>query len=124
LGRAQLDWLARELREPAPGGDLLVVHHPVTPPGLPWLNDLLLVDAPALAEALRGHQPLGILAGHCHAASAAPFAGTLAATAPGVVFQFDPHPGEGDKVLPGCGFNLCTVGPSGLIVNPVLLPAP
>ena len=122
LGSAQLDWLARELDRPAPGGDLIVVHHPVTSPGVPWLDDLLLVDAAALAEVVRGRPLLGILAGHCHVGSAAPFAGTLASTAPAVIFQFDHYPGPAGKVLPGLGFSLCTIGRHGLIVNPILLP--
>jgi Icc protein len=124
LGQAQLDWLARALRAPAPGGDLLVVHHPVTRAGVPWLDELLLVDAAALAEVVQGHPPLGILAGHCHNASASHFAGTLAATAPAVVFQFEPYPGERGQVRPGSGFNLCRAGRAGLVVSPVLLPEP
>lgn len=35
LGAAQLAWLAEELRAPTPGGDLVVLHHPVTPRGIP-----------------------------------------------------------------------------------------
>ena len=123
LGAAQFAWLDDQLREPAPGGDLLVVHHPAARPGVPWLDDDLLRDADALAEIIAGRRLLGVLAGHCHVASAAPFAGTLAVTAPGVVFQFDPHPRRREEiVLPGSGFALGAIGGGALTYNPIMLP--
>jgi 3',5'-cyclic AMP phosphodiesterase CpdA len=123
LGADQLAWLDAQLREPAPGGDLLVVHHPAARPGVPWLDDDLLRDADALAEVIAGRRLLGLLAGHCHVASATPFAGTLAVTAPGVVFQFDPHPRRREEIaLPGCGFALGAIRDGALIYNPIVLP--
>lgn len=124
LGPAQLDWLAQALRTLAPADDLLVVHYPVTRAGVPWLDELLLVDADALAAVVQGCSLLGILAGHCHAGSASRFAGTLAVTAPAVVCQFEHYPGAQGKVRPGSGFNLCHAGRDGLIASPILLPVP
>jgi 3',5'-cyclic AMP phosphodiesterase CpdA len=121
LGEEQLAWLDRELQQPAPGGDVLVVHHPVTPPGVPWLDDTLLTDAPALAAVLRGRPLLGILSGHVHVASATPWAGTVATTAPAVAFQFTPFPTANGKVVRGHGYSLCTVRDGALTVNPVWL---
>jgi 3',5'-cyclic AMP phosphodiesterase CpdA len=121
LGADQLAWLDGLLRQPTPGGDLLVVHHPVTPPGMPWLDDRLLDDAAALAEVLRGRPLLGILSGHCHIGGATAFGGTLAITAPAVAFQFDPFPRDDQTVVSGHGYNLCTIQHGHLTVNSVLL---
>jgi hypothetical protein len=68
------------------------------------------------------HRILGILAGHSHVVSAAPFAGTLAITAPAAGFFFDPGTTDGLRLLDGAGFNLCTVREGTLIVNPIILP--
>ncbi len=122
LGAAQLAWLAEELHNPAPGGDLIVLHHPVLPRGLPRAQDYLLADAAAFGALLAKHRILGVLAGHSHVVSAAPFAGTLAITAPAAGFFFDPGTTDGLRLLDGAGFNLCTIRDGTLIVNPIILP--
>jgi hypothetical protein len=90
---------------------------------VPWLDDLLLTDAPALASVVRGRPLLGILSGHVHVASATPWAGTVAITSPAVAFQFAPFPPSEDKVEQGHGYSLCTIRDGALTVNPVWLPA-
>ena len=121
LGSAQLAWLAEQLREPTPGGDLVVLHHPVLPRGLPRATDNILVDAEAFQEILQRHPILGVLAGHSHVVSAASFAGTLAITAPAVGSLFDPGKIDGIRMLDGTGFNLCTIRDGTLIVNPIIV---
>ncbi len=123
LGPVQRAWLAEQLRDPAPGGDLVVLHHPVLPRGLPRATDNILVDADALRAILQDRPPLGVLAGHSHVVSAASFAGTLAITAPAVGSLFDPGTVDGIRMLDGTGFNLCTVRDGTLIVNPVIVGA-
>ncbi|MDF3039470.1 MAG: hypothetical protein K0Q71_2176, partial [Thermomicrobiales bacterium] len=66
-------------------------------------------------------QIAGVLAGHSHQANAAPFAGTLHATAPAVLVQLDFFAGEEYVPVPGSGFNVCQVDETGLVVSPVLL---
>lgn len=122
LGAAQLAWLDGQLRDPAPGGDLVVLHHPVLPRGLPRATDNILTDADALRAVLEGRPVLGVLAGHSHVVSAASFAGTLAITAPAVASLFDPGTISGIRALDGAGFNLCTVRDGILIVNPIIVP--
>lgn len=122
LGAEQLAWLAEQLREPTPGGEIIVVHHPVLPRGLPRADDYLLADAAELGALLAQHRLLGLLAGHSHVVSAAPFAGTLAITAPATGFFFDPGTISGLRLIDGAGFNLCTVRDGTLIVNPIILP--
>ena len=121
LGSQQLAWLADQLCDPAPDGDLVVLHHPVLPRGLPRATDNILVDADALRSVLRGHPILGVLAGHSHVVSAAPFGGTIAITAPAVGSLFDPGKVDGIRMLDGTGFNLCTIRDGTLIVNPIIV---
>lgn len=106
FGPEQLSWLARELREAAPRGTLIALHHPVALAGIPWLADDLLRDAEALRGVLHGHAVIGTLAGHCHTPSVATFAGTIAGVA-----EFVTRPGN--------GFNLCTIRDGVLPVTPI-----
>lgn len=120
LGAAQLAWLADELARPADWGTLIVLHHPVALAGMSWLDNDLLRDAAALRDLLTGQPIVGVLAGHCHAASATTFAGTLTATAPAVVF--------GARVgvprmefVDASGFALGTVRDGELIMTPIMV---
>lgn len=120
LGAAQLAWLAEQLATSAPGGTVIALHHSPAPTGLGALGRLQLHDAEAFREVIAGRAPLGILAGHCHTASATHFAGTLASTAPAVVFQLAPAATE-MTFAAGSGFNLCVVRDGQLLVNPVMV---
>ena len=75
LDRAQLDWLADLLGEPAPHGTLLAMHHPPLPSHLPLFDILELRHQDELAEIVRGSDVRGILAGHLHYSSHGMFAG-------------------------------------------------
>jgi Icc protein len=120
LGETQLAWLSRQLEEPAPLGTILALHHSPAVTGLASVGRLQLRDAEALREVIAGRPLLGILAGHCHTASSAHFAGTVASTAPAVVFQL--APGASEMVFAeGSGFNLCIVRDGVLVVSPVMV---
>ncbi len=120
LGAAQLTWLADQLATPAPSGTIIALHHSPAPTGLGALGRLQLHDAEAFREVVAGRELLGILAGHCHTASATHFAGTLASTAPAVVFQLAPATTE-MTFAAGSGFNLCIVRDGQLLVNSVMV---
>ncbi|MFB4348409.1 phosphodiesterase [Microbacterium sp. CR_7] len=75
LDDAQLEWLADVLREPAPHGTLLAMHHPPLPSHLPLFDILELRRQDELAEVVRGTDVRGILAGHLHYSSHGMFAG-------------------------------------------------
>lgn len=75
LDAGQLDWLAEELRAPAPHGTLLAMHHPPIPSHLPLFDILELRHQDELAEVIRGTDVRGILAGHLHYSSHGTFAG-------------------------------------------------
>jgi 3',5'-cyclic AMP phosphodiesterase CpdA len=125
LGERQRAWLREQLSSPAPGGDLVVVHHPCVPRGVPRPDDYLLEDAPALAEILdgpAGESVLAILCGHSHVSTTAVFAGHLHVAAAATAYLLDPTIRDGGRAVEGIGFNLCTVRDGRLVVNPVVMP--
>lgn len=71
----QLDWLADQLRHPAPHGTLLAMHHPPLPSHIPLFDILELRHQDELAEIVRGSDVRGILAGHLHYSAHGTFAG-------------------------------------------------
>lgn len=75
LGADQLEWLEGILREPAPHGTLLAMHHPPLPSHLPLFDILELRHQDELADLVRGSDVRGILAGHLHYSSHGMFAG-------------------------------------------------
>ncbi|KQQ68960.1 metallophosphoesterase [Microbacterium sp. Leaf320] len=75
LDDGQLAWLADILREPAPHGTLLAMHHPPLPSHVPLFDILELQHQDELAEVIRGSDVRGILAGHLHYSAHGTFAG-------------------------------------------------
>ncbi|MTE23125.1 metallophosphoesterase [Microbacterium sp. ZXX196] len=71
----QLAWLTDVLREPAPLGTILALHHPPLPSHLPVFDILELQGQDALAAAIAGSDVRAILAGHLHYAMSGVFAG-------------------------------------------------
>src|SRR5215471_3304172 len=123
VGEEQLTWLAAELRQPAPVGHVVVVHHPSIPRGVPRQSESLLQDRDALAHTLRQCPTvLAVLCGHSHVSTAAAFASTLHVVAPATAYLMDPSTRGSSRVLEGCGFNICTVRDGRLVVNPVIMP--
>lgn len=75
LSAQQLEWLGEQLREPAPLGTILAMHHPPIPSPLPLFDILELRDQTRLAEVIAGSDVRAILAGHLHYSTSATFAG-------------------------------------------------
>ena len=124
LGESQLAWLDQELKQCAPHGSLVVLHHPCRlAASAEHFPTFVLRDAPALKAIVARHpgEVLGVLAGHSHQANAAPFAGTIHTTAPAVLCQLDFFAGKKYVPISGSGFNLCRIQDGELIVQPVLL---
>jgi len=123
LGEEQLAWLDRELAAGAPGGQVVVLHHPSLPRGVPRPDDYLLRDRDAFGAVVARHNVLAILCGHSHVPTFGLFAGTLHVAAPATAYQLDPSIRDGGRGLEGAGFNLCTVRDGRLMVNPHMLPS-
>jgi 3',5'-cyclic-AMP phosphodiesterase len=123
LGDEQLAWLDQELGEGAPGGRVVVLHHPSLPRGVPRPDDYLLSDRVAFGEIIGRHDVMAVLCGHSHVPTVGVFQGALHVAAPATAYQLDPSMREGGRGLDGAGFNLCTVRDGRLMVNPVMLPS-
>jgi len=124
LGAAQLIWLEGQLEDPAPRGNLIVLHHPCRLLAPEHHYPAFIVrEAAALEAIVARHEDrvVGVLAGHSHQANSAPFGGTLHVTAPAVLCQLDYFAGEKYVPIPGAGFNLCRLEDGGLVVHPELL---
>jgi 3',5'-cyclic AMP phosphodiesterase CpdA len=93
LSDDQLAWLADVLREPAPHGTLLAMHHPPIPVPMLRLAELIeLHDQPRLAEVVAGSDVRGILGGHFHFTSWSTFAGVPVSVASATCYSSELSP--------------------------------
>lgn len=125
---AQLDWLRRELAEPAPAGTILVAHHTPLPGPVPVLNALILRDADALAAAVAGTDVIGLLAGHVHHPTVGVFAGVVCWAGPATAYTVDPlstggagGAGDGFRGIAGGGLSLVHVYGRTMVASAVSL---
>lgn len=124
LGPTQLAWLESQLGEPAPRGNVIVLHHPCRLAAPSHHYPAFIVREAAELEAIVARhrdRVVAVLAGHSHQANSAPFGGTVHVTAPAVLCQLDFFAGEQYIPIPGAGFNLCQIDDGQLVVHPVLL---
>jgi 3',5'-cyclic AMP phosphodiesterase CpdA len=100
----QLAWLADVLREPAPHGTLIAVHHPPIPTPLLWAMEMLELHGQArLAEVIRGTDVRAILGGHLHYTTHSTFAGIPVSVAAATCYTMDLA--DGAKLLSGVDAN-------------------
>lgn len=123
LGEEQRAWLDEQLAVPGAAGQVVVVHHPSLPRGVPRPDDYLLEDRAEFGEILAGHDVLAVLCGHSHVPTAGLFAGTLHVAAPATAYLLDPSVRVGGRGFEATGFNICTVRQGHLMVNTVVLPS-
>ncbi len=117
---AQLDWLAAELATPAPGGTVLVVHHPPYPAALSSMHNLTNGDR--LRAMIAGTDVCGILAGHQHKLVIASVGGVPCVAAPSTAFLIDAFEGDGYHFQDGAVFTVVTVRDRALELRPVAYP--
>ncbi|MBF6229574.1 metallophosphoesterase [Nocardia abscessus] len=89
LEEQQLDWLAEQLREPAPRGTLLVLHHPPIPSPVAATEYLRLERPELLAEVLADSDVGLIICGHNHLTGAAALAGIPVWIGPALAYRID-----------------------------------
>ena len=89
LSEAQLAWLDRELRTPAPEGTILAMHHPP----VPSVQDLAVLvelrNQGELASVLAGSDVRTIIAGHLHYSTFGTFAGIPVSVASATCYAQD-----------------------------------
>lgn len=124
LDAAQLTWLRETLRQPAPAGTVLVMHHAPFANARPSTDSSKLQRSDELAEIVRAnqHQILGLLHGHTHVVASTLWNGALSMTAPGVALQIDPTVQEGIDFIGGSGFSLGVLRDDRLVMQPIILP--
>ncbi len=122
LGDEQISWLDAELgRGTEDTKDVIVIHHPSIPRGVPRPDDYLLKDREKFETVVGRHRPMAVLCGHSHVPTAAAFGGTVHYAGPASAFMLDPSIRKGARAMTGAGFTICTVRESRLVINPVLL---
>lgn len=122
LGARQLAWLDEQLAAPGAEGQIVVLHHPSLPRGVPRPDDYLLEDREDFGAVLARHDVLAVLCGHSHVPTVGLFAGTLHVAAPATAYLLDPSVRVGGRGFEATGFNICTVRGGRLMVNTVVLP--
>jgi 3',5'-cyclic AMP phosphodiesterase CpdA len=111
LDKSQLEWLRAVLSEDAPHGTLLALHHPPLPTPLRLMTVLELQHQDRLADAIRGSDVRGILAGHLHYATTGLFAGIPVSVAAATSYTMDLTAPERELsgISGGQSFNLTLV---------------
>ena len=92
LDAEQLDWLDHLLIQPGEPPTLVVLHHPVHPTGI-WFMDQMRLhpsDAAALGRVVERHAQVQVIAaGHVHRSSVTLWHGAIAMTVPSVAHAID-----------------------------------
>lgn len=94
LTDAQLGWLAEQLREPAPQGTILALHHPPIASPIGLMTVLELREQHRLAQVVAGSDIRSILGGHLHYGTHGVFAGIPVSVAAATCYVMDltaPH---------------------------------
>ncbi len=113
----QLDWLSAELRQPAPAGTILVIHHPPIWSTTP-VSELVALRAPEhLGAVIRGSDVRLILSGHPHRVSAGTLADVPVWVSPATASNADALASGGFRGHAGGGFARIDVLDDGDIVT-------
>ena len=84
-----MEWLAAELKNSAPHGTILALHHPPIPSVLDLAVTVELRDQASLGEVLRDSDVRAILAGHLHYSTSATFVGIPVSVASATCYTQD-----------------------------------
>lgn len=117
----QLEWLRAELAQPAPGGTLLIAHHPPLPTVLDLAVTVELRRQNELADVILGSDVRAILSGHVHHPSFGMFAGIPVAVASSSAYGQDLAAAVGSTRGQDSaqGYNLVQVYPETIVHTPV-----
>lgn len=120
LEPSQLSWLTDVLAEPAPGGTILVLHHPPIPSPVTSVNSLRLQHSEHLEAVLAGSDVGMILCGHAHHTSSGSIAGIPVWVGPAMSYRVDPIPPVGrHRGVVGFGFSRIDVFGSSFVATAV-----
>ncbi len=92
LPTSQLEWFAKELETHAAEPTLLFMHHPPTPIGSPWIDDIGLREPAAFLNLIGQHSQVRIVAtGHVHQEFTTSLGGATLFCTPSTGVQFLPQ---------------------------------
>ena len=116
LGPDQLEWLDRQLTDAADRPAIVVQHHPPFLAGIPWMDDVALVDIEAEHEVLQRHPNVGaVLCGHYHRSISLGVASAVAWCAPSSAVQIDLTAPEPTYTTEPPGLAVHDLGPDGRV---------
>lgn len=112
VSRTQLDALRELLREEAPAGTVLALHHPpLRTPTAPWMREAGLHNGDDLAEVIAGTDVVAVLCGHFHLQLAGQLRGVPVWVTPGVVSRIDlTAPSHVIRAVQGAGATIVDLG--------------
>ncbi|MBQ2690908.1 MAG: metallophosphoesterase [Clostridia bacterium] len=105
---AQYDWLEKVLETPAPGGNILMTHHPFCPElesgGMPMSDRLRSI--------LKNNNFIALFNGHVHRSCTGFAAGVLSITGQSLAFDIEIHQKTAVYTTRG-GYNMCIIDDEG-----------
>ncbi|MGZ4774701.1 MAG: metallophosphoesterase family protein [Oryzihumus sp.] len=112
VSRAQLDALRELLRDPAPHGTVLALHHPpIHTPTAPWMREAGLHNRDELAAVITGTDVVAVLCGHFHLQFGGHLGGIPVWATPGVVSRIDlTAPQHVIRAVQGAGATVIDLG--------------
>lgn len=126
LCQERLDWLETQLTEGAGKPTLVMLHHPPTALGLPFMDATACAGGERLKAIIERHPEVErVLCGHLHRPVTLRWAGTILSVAPGTAHQIPPEMRETGPA----GYNLeppafhlhCLIEGSGLVTHQISL---
>jgi Icc protein len=111
VSEGQLAWVREVLTEPAPGGSIVVLHHPPILPASRYLSSIVLRNGTALGQALAGSDVHVVLCGHLHLQLSGTLNGVPVWVTPGIVTRADlTAPPSLLQVVTGAGATVVELG--------------
>jgi len=122
LDERQLGWLEAQLKEPAPRGTIVGIHHPVLAiEGMP--GDHLLKNREAFGNVIAGTDVIGVMAGHVHSNNVGTFRGICAVAASGTAFAGELADPDTYAMVNAVSYNVVSVNDGeGITVRTVEIP--
>lgn len=112
VSQAQLDALGELLRDPAPAGTIVALHHPpIHTPSAPWMVEAGLHNRDELAAVIEGTDVVTVLCGHFHLQLSGRVGGATVWATPGVVTRIDlTAPPQVVRAVKGAGATVVDLG--------------
>jgi len=118
----QLAWLTEQLRQSAPNGTVVALHHPLLNVSI-MPADHMLTNSNELSKVLQTGDVAGIFAGHVHSNNVGTYDGMLSVAASGSAFGVEMTDDNLFRLYDFCSYNIVMVTGGNVTVQTVILPA-